>query len=264
MASAPRPASPRPTEPPGTAEPPATPAQLRVPARGAMPCRREEEEEAGEEEEEEEDSFLLLEQSVTVGGSVEVDRLVAQIGETLQLDAAQDRPASACAPSGPPLQPPRPPAAVRADKARAPAQPLLLPAVSVEAGGPAPPGALRCALGDRGRVRGRAAPYFVAELAAGASTLPGPCRRGWLRGAVTSRRLQQRRWPPAGARANDDDPHRLLQQLVLSGNLIKEAVRRLQRAVAAVAATGPAGPPGPGASRSRPDPVSLQPSGALH
>ncbi|XP_055287940.1 GSK-3-binding protein FRAT2-like [Moschus berezovskii] len=142
--------------------------------------------------------------------------------------------------------------------------PLLLPAASVEAGGPTPPGALRCALGDRGRVRGRAAPYFVAELAAGASALSGPCRRGWLRGAVTSRRLQQPRWPPAGARASDDDAHRLLQQLVLSGNLIKEAVRRLQRAVAAVAATGPTGAPGPGASRSRPDPVSLQPSGALH
>uniref|UniRef100_A0A9L0I6B4 Uncharacterized protein n=1 Tax=Equus asinus TaxID=9793 RepID=A0A9L0I6B4_EQUAS len=63
-----------------------------------MPCRREEEEEAGEEaegeEEEEDDSFLLLEQSVTLGGSGEVDRLVAQIGETLQLDAAQDSPAS--------------------------------------------------------------------------------------------------------------------------------------------------------------------------
>ncbi|XP_024590595.1 GSK-3-binding protein FRAT2-like [Neophocaena asiaeorientalis asiaeorientalis] len=102
------------------------------------------------------------------------------------------------------------------------------------------------------------------QLAASPSALPGPCRRGWLRGAVASRRLQQRRWPPAGARANDDDPHRLLQQLVLSGNLIKEAVRRLQRAVAAVAATGPAAPPGPGGSRSRPDPVALQPSGALH
>ncbi|XP_034519505.1 GSK-3-binding protein FRAT2 [Ailuropoda melanoleuca] len=126
------------------------------------------------------------------------------------------------------------------------------------------PGALRCALGDRGRVRGRAAPYFVAELAAGPSALPGPCRRGWLRGAVASRRLQQRRWPPAGTRARDDDPHRLLQQLVLSGNLIKEAVRRLQRAVAAVAATSPAGASGPGGSRSGPDPVALQPSGALH
>ncbi|XP_039086092.1 proto-oncogene FRAT1-like [Hyaena hyaena] len=198
-----------------------------------MPCRREEEEEAGEEaegeaeEEDDDDSFLLLEQSVTLGGSGEVDLLVAQIGETLQLDAAQDSPASPCAPPGPPLQPPRPPAAVRADKARPPALPLLLPPAPAEAVGPAPPGALRCALGDRGRVRGRAAPYFVAELAAGPSALPGPCRRGWLRGAAASRRLQQRRGTQPESRTGDDDPHRLLQQLVLSGNLIKEAVRRL-------------------------------------
>ncbi|XP_054437682.1 GSK-3-binding protein FRAT2 [Pteronotus mesoamericanus] len=227
-----------------------------------MPCRREEEEEAEGEEEEEEDSFLLLEQSVTLGGSGEVDRLVAQIGETLQLDATQDSPASPCAPPGPLLRPPA--AAVRTDKARPPVLPLLLPPAPAEAVGPAPPGAVRCALGDRGRVRGRAAPYFVAELAAGHSALPGPCRRGWLRDAVASRRLQQRRWPPAGARAQDDDPHRLLQQLVLSGNLIKEAVRRLQRAVAAVAATGPASASGTGGGRSGPDPVALQPSGALH
>ncbi|XP_039727556.1 GSK-3-binding protein FRAT2 [Pteropus medius] len=231
-----------------------------------MPCRREEEEEAGEEaegEEEEEDSFLLLEQSVTLGSSGDVDRLVAQIGETLQLDGAQDSPASPCAPSGPPLQPPRPPAALRADKAGPPRLPLLQPPGPPAAVGPAPPGALRGALGDRGRVRGRAAPYFV-ELTAGPGALPGPCRRGWLRGAAASRRLQQRRWPPAGARAHDDDPHQLLQQLVLSGNLIKEAVRRLQRAVAAVAATSPAGAPGTGGGRSGPDPVVLQPSGALH
>uniref|UniRef100_A0A8D0TYL7 Proto-oncogene FRAT1 n=1 Tax=Sus scrofa TaxID=9823 RepID=A0A8D0TYL7_PIG len=220
-----------------------------------MPCRREEEEEAGEEEEEEEeeeeDSVLLLEQSVTLGGSGEVDRLVAQIGETLQLDAAQDRPASPGAPPGPPLQPPRPLAAVRAEKALATALPPLLPPGSAEAGGPAPPGALRCPLGDRGRVRGRTAPYFVAELATGPSALSplptqlsldgpsgadkrgapqplsGPRRRGWLRGAAASRRLQQRRGPQPQARTGDDDPHRLLQQLVLSGNLIKEAVRRL-------------------------------------
>ncbi|XP_021799238.2 GSK-3-binding protein FRAT2 [Papio anubis] len=232
-----------------------------------MPCRREEEEEAGEEaegEEEEEDSFFLLQQSVTLGSSGEVDRLVAQIGETLQLDAAQDSPASPCAPPGAPLRAPGPlAAAVPADKARPPAVPLLLPPASAETVGPAPPGALRCALGDRGRVRGRAAPYCVAELAAGPSALPGPCRRGWLRDAVTSRRLQQRRWTQAGARAGDDDPHRLLQQLVLSGNLIKEAVRRLQRAVAAVAATGPASAPGPGGGCSGPDPIALQPSGSL-
>ncbi|XP_004457100.2 GSK-3-binding protein FRAT2 [Dasypus novemcinctus] len=236
-----------------------------------MPCRREEEEEAGEEAEgeEEEDSFLLLEQSVTLGGSGEVDRLVAQIGAALQLDAAQDGPASPCAPPAPPLHPPRPQAAVPADKARPPALPWFLPPASAAASGPAPPGALRCALGDRGRVRGRTAPYCVAELAARPTSLPGPCRRGWLRRAAASGRQQQQRWPQAGARAGDDDPHddRLLQQLVLSGNLIKEAVRRIQRAVAAaaaVAAAGPAGPAGPGSVRNGPDPVALQPSGVLH
>ncbi|VCW49220.1 unnamed protein product [Gulo gulo] len=153
-----------------------------------MPCRREEEEEAGEEaegeaEEEEEDSFLLLEQSVTLGGSGEVDLLVAQIGETLQLDAAQDSPASPCAPPGPPLQPPRPPPGLDG------------PSGADKLGAPQP--------------------------------LSGPCRRGWLRGAAASRRLQQRRGPQPESRTSDDDPHRLLQQLVLSGNLIKEAVRRL-------------------------------------
>ncbi|XP_039727555.1 proto-oncogene FRAT1 [Pteropus medius] len=219
-----------------------------------MPCRREEEEEAGEEaegEEEEEDSFFLLEQSVTLGSSGEVDRLVAQISETLQLDGAQDSPASPCAPSGPPLQPPRPPAALRVDKAGPPRLPLLQPPGPAAAVGLAPPGALRGALGDRGRLRGRAAPYFVAELSTGPSalsplppqpgldrapeafkrgapqSLSGPCRRGWLRGAAGSRRLQQRRGPQPEVRTGDDDPHRLLQQLVLSGNLIKEAVRRL-------------------------------------
>ncbi|XP_037660462.1 GSK-3-binding protein FRAT2 [Choloepus didactylus] len=238
-----------------------------------MPCRREEEEEeeAGEEAEgeEEEDSFLLLEQSVTLGGSGEVDRLVAQIGEALQLDAAQDSPASPCAPPGPPLHPPRPSAAGPVDKARPSALPLLLPPASVAASDPAPPGALRCTLGDRDRVRGRTAPYCVAGFAAHPTSLRGPCRRGWLRRGPASRRLQEQRWSQGRNRAGDDDPHddRLLQQLVLSGNLIKEAVRRIQRAVAAaaaVAATGPAGAAGPGSVRNGPDPVTLQPSGALH
>ncbi|CAH6957462.1 GSK-3-binding protein FRAT2 [Phodopus roborovskii] len=227
-----------------------------------MPCRREEEEEAGDEAEgeDDDDSFLLLQQSVTLGGSADVDRLIAQIGETLQLDAAHDGPASPCAAPGPP--PPRVVAALPADKARAPARRLLRPAAPAEAGDPAPPGAVRCVLGERGRVRGRAAPYCVAELSSGASTLPGPGRRGWFPGAVASRRIQQRRWAPGGARAGDDDPHRLLQQLVLSGNLIKEAVRRLQRAVAAVAATSPASAPGSLGSRGGTDSVTLQPSGA--
>ncbi|XP_011806632.1 PREDICTED: GSK-3-binding protein FRAT2 [Colobus angolensis palliatus] len=117
------------------------------------------------------------------------------------------------------------------------------------------------------RPRAPQAPLGPGEAAADRTPFPcspqAPCRRGWLRDAVTSRRLQQRRWTQAGARAGDDDPHRLLQQLVLSGNLIKEAVRRLQRAVAAVAATGPASAPGPGGGCSGPDPISLQPSGSL-
>ncbi|OBS65157.1 hypothetical protein A6R68_06317 [Neotoma lepida] len=220
-----------------------------------MPCRREEEEEAGDEAEgeDDDDSFLLLQQSVTLGGSADVDRLIAQIGETLQLDAAHDGPASPCAAPGPPAPPPPPRvlATLPADKAGAPARRLLWPAAPAEARDPAPPGAVRCVLGERGRVRGRAAPYCVAELAAGSSTLcplppqpglegppgtckpsnpqplSGPCRRGWLRSAAASRRLQQRRGSQPETRTGDDDPHRLLQQLVLSGNLIKEAVRRL-------------------------------------
>ncbi|XP_051002515.1 proto-oncogene FRAT1 [Acomys russatus] len=217
-----------------------------------MPCGREEEEAGDEAEgEEDDDSFLLLQQSVTLGGSADVDQLIAQIGETLQLDAAHEGPASPCAAPDPPPPPPRVLATLPADTARAPARRLLRPAAPAEARDPAPPGAVRCVLGERGRVRGRAAPYCVAELAAGPSMLcplapqpglegppgtdkssipqplSGPCRRGWLRSSAASRRLQQRRGSQPDSRTGDDDPHRLLQQLVLSGNLIKEAVRRL-------------------------------------
>ncbi|XP_049711936.1 proto-oncogene FRAT1 [Elephas maximus indicus] len=218
-----------------------------------MPCRREEEEKAGEEaegeEKEQEDSFLLLEQPARLGGSAEVDRLVAQIGEALQLDPAQDSPASLCAPPWQPLQPPLPLAEVPAYRARPPALPLHLPPSSVEATNL---GALYSTFGDCGSVRDWAAPYLVAEFAAGPTALSllppqpgfegtpgsgkpgasrqlsGRCRRGWLRGAAASRRLRQRLGPRAKGRTSDDDSHRLLQQLLLSGNLIKEAVRRLR------------------------------------
>uniref|UniRef100_A0A1A8HGK5 Glycogen synthase kinase binding protein n=1 Tax=Nothobranchius korthausae TaxID=1143690 RepID=A0A1A8HGK5_9TELE len=39
---------------------------------------------------------------------------------------------------------------------------------------------------------------------------------------------QIRPWNRKRVRGDSDDPHRLLQDLLLSGNLIKEAVRRLQ------------------------------------
>lgn len=37
-----------------------------------------------------------------------------------------------------------------------------------------------------------------------------------------------KQWNKKAMAAEEDDPHRLLQELILSGNLIKEAVRRLQ------------------------------------
>uniref|UniRef100_G3UMP2 Uncharacterized protein n=1 Tax=Loxodonta africana TaxID=9785 RepID=G3UMP2_LOXAF len=172
------------------------------------------------------DSFLLLEQPARLGGSAEVDRLVAQIGEALQLDPAQDSPASLCAPPWQPLQPPLPLAEVPAYRARPPALPLHLPPSSVEATNL---GALYSTFGDCGSVRDWAEPYLVAEFAPGPTALlSGRCRRGWLRGAAASRRLRQRLGPRAKGRTSDDDSHRLLQQLLLSGNLIKEAVRRLR------------------------------------
>ncbi|XP_007507899.2 GSK-3-binding protein FRAT2 [Monodelphis domestica] len=282
-----------------------------------MPCRREEEDDddeaaaAGEEGEEddeegegeEEESFLVLQQSVTVGGSGDVDRLVAQIGEALQLDAAAH--GSRPAPRGPlarkqPPPPPPPPPLLRPPVL----QQLLLPPPPP---GPAPAplqpaGPLQCAgswasdVGAAshpspqplrvssgpcapGRAPGRSsAPTPHACKRGFPQPLPGPCRRAWLRGAAASRRLQQQqhqhhqyryRGQP-GLRAGEDDPHQLLQQLVLSGNLIKEAVRRLRRAVAVVA--GAVAPTTPGAGPSfvfapeggtdwdGRDSISLQPS----
>ncbi|XP_043844786.1 GSK-3-binding protein FRAT2-like [Dromiciops gliroides] len=272
-----------------------------------MPCRREEEDEddeaaaAGEEEEdaegegEEEESFLLLQQSVTVGGSGDVDRLVAQIGEALQLDAAHgSRPAPggpwrSSRPPPPPLRPPVLQLLLPPGSAPAPLQPAgplqcagsgaraALPWTSDVGAASHPP--LRvpsgpCAPGGAPARSGASGPQVCKR--GFPQPLPGPCRRAWLRGATASRRLhhhqhhQYRYRGQPGLRAGDDDPHQLLQQLVLSGNLIKEAVRRLRRAVAvvagAVAPTAPgAGPsfvfaPGGGSDWGGRDSISLQPS----
>ncbi|XP_044516145.1 proto-oncogene FRAT1-like [Gracilinanus agilis] len=231
-----------------------------------MPCRREEEDDdddeaaaAGEEGEEdgdegegeEEESFLVLPRSVTVGGSGDVDQLVAQIGEALQLDAgahgSRPAPRGTLAGKEPPPPPPPPP------PLRPPVLQLLLPPLL----GPAP-APLQCAgswASDVGAAShpspqplrvpsGSCAPGRTPDRSSAPAPdackrgfpqpLPGPCRRAWLRGAAASRRLQQQhqhhqyryRGQP-GLRAGEDDPHQLLQQLVLSGNLIKEAVRRL-------------------------------------
>ncbi|XP_067323453.1 GSK-3-binding protein-like [Anolis sagrei] len=126
-------------------------------------------------------------------GGEEVDALVARLGEVLQLSAAQKPPPPAV------CDPPR----------------LLV----------APK-------------RDRAAPY-ASFFAASFHQHSGKqlCGRGWLRGR--RRRSPKRHRCPlqeggggggGGGAGGSDDPQRLLQQLILSGNLIKEAVRRLQRA----------------------------------
>ncbi|PKU35469.1 gsk-3-binding [Limosa lapponica baueri] len=163
--------------------------------------------------------FLLLERSVAVGqaGSKEVDALVAKLGEVLQLSAQR--------------APPPPP--TRGAKHLGP-----------------------------GSARDRAAPYSPRCSGGGGGLLAPPqahpqhaepprpdrsgqqrvtkqlCGRGWLRSAA-----RRRKQPPPGpgdGPAEEEDPHRLLQQLILSGNLIKEAVRRLQLAAAAAAAAAAA------------------------
>ncbi|XP_069477472.1 GSK-3-binding protein-like [Ambystoma mexicanum] len=139
-----------------------------------------------------EERFLLLEHSVTVRPQQDVDTLVARIGQALQLGAP-------CTRAGVPPQP-----------------------FHGETDTVGPP----CSC-----VRGRSAPYAVCGARGngkqhraptqGPPAAPGKkqlCGRGWTRNAAPRER------------GPEDDPHRLLQELLLSGNLIKEAVRRLQMA----------------------------------
>ncbi|KAM4705708.1 GSK-3-binding protein-like [Rhinophrynus dorsalis] len=137
------------------------------------------------------ESFLLLEQSVTVG-SGEVDSLVARIGEALQLNA-QRAPASCSMAYG-----------------------ALKPAVSRAS----------CSC-----VRGRTTPYPVCTpRGAGRHQHHSPRQQG----SSGNKRLCGRGWARCSCRKHteeeEEDPHELLQELLLSGNLIKEAVRRLHMA----------------------------------
>ncbi|XP_075682040.1 GSK-3-binding protein-like [Rhinoderma darwinii] len=143
------------------------------------------------------ESFLLLEQSVTVD-SKEVDSLVARIGEALQLNA--HRSPTSCSVAL------KPPATTRAQAAM-------------------------CSC-----VRGRTTPYRVCtprgagrhhhQNTGGARHCLGGtkqlCGRGWVRGSCRKHGGQH-----LEDEEEDEDPHQLLQELLLSGNLIKEAVRRL-------------------------------------
>ncbi|KAM4581599.1 glycogen synthase kinase binding protein [Odontesthes bonariensis] len=158
-----------------------------------MPCREE--------------NYILLEQSVTVDPK-EVDALVTKIGEALQLHNNNNSGGGhqqsvsvslSClhglAAGGGPGKP-------------------------AAGGGAAGPTQRSCCMrlrsrGQRGSGRAggrasRASPYH----------LPGSGGEDWDRIRPWNRKRI--------SVEEDDDPHRLLQELLLSGNLIKEAVRRLQ------------------------------------
>ncbi|KAL2308802.1 hypothetical protein Nmel_001871 [Mimus melanotis] len=169
--------------------------------------------------------FLLLERPVAVGqaGSKEVDALVAKLGEVLQLSAQRAPP------------PPRAPKHLGPGSARDRAAPYSPRCCS---GGAAGAGLLA----PRGPAPSQAHSQHVEaprpDRSGQQRVTKQLCGRGWLRSAA-----RRRKQPPPGpgdGPAEQEDPHRLLQQLILSGNLIKEAVRRLQLAAAAAAAAASA------------------------
>ncbi|KAJ7985489.1 hypothetical protein DPEC_G00352560 [Dallia pectoralis] len=144
------------------------------------------------------ENYILLEQSVTVD-SKEVDALVTKIGEALQLhnNNSANQKAMSC-----------------------------LHGLSGNNGGGG--GNVKQAHHNNGvalqkrtgccmRLRNmgqrsyRASPY----------SFPGSSNQDWDHFRPWNRRI-------INAAVENDDPHQLLQELLLSGNLIKEAVRRLQ------------------------------------
>nr|XP_057909212.1 glycogen synthase kinase binding protein [Doryrhamphus excisus] len=141
------------------------------------------------------ENYIFLEQSVTVG-SKEVDALVTKIGEALQLhnnsSSHQKTMAVSClhglTGGGSGVNP-----------------------ASIIGGGSGAPTQKRqgCCMRLRNRGSSRASPYNI----------PGSSDQEWD---------QIKPWSKKRMHAEEDDPHRLLQELILSGNLIKEAVRRLQ------------------------------------
>ncbi|KAG7475832.1 hypothetical protein JOB18_038254 [Solea senegalensis] len=168
-----------------------------------MPCRKE--------------NYIFLEQSVTVD-SKEVDALVTKIGEALQLHNNnnnngvghhQKKTVSVSV-------------SCLHGLGGAGAGAGMKPAAIIGCGGTGAPAQRQrggCCMRLRSRnSSSRASPYHI----------PGSNgEQDWDQIRPWSRKR-------IGAVDDDDDPHRLLQDLILSGNLIKEAVRRLQFSGAAV------------------------------
>ncbi|XP_047455615.1 glycogen synthase kinase binding protein [Mugil cephalus] len=143
------------------------------------------------------ENYILLEQSVTVD-SKEVDALVTKIGEALQLQnnngGGHQKTVSVSVSclhgSG------KPAPSLSGISAAAPVQKRHGCCMRLRS------------RGHRGS--SRASPYHI----------PGSNgEQDWD---------QIRPWTRKRINVEEDDPHRLLQELILSGNLIKEAVRRLQ------------------------------------
>uniref|UniRef100_A0A8C5RXX7 GSK-3-binding protein n=1 Tax=Laticauda laticaudata TaxID=8630 RepID=A0A8C5RXX7_LATLA len=206
-----------------------------------MPCRRP----AGER-------FLFLERggAGTAGsGSKEVDALVAKLGEVLQLSSqhrtpaaprllprhhGRDRVAPYSSPRSlgffaslhhrhPPSHPRQSPSLLLWPPPPPPPPPTQSPSLLLWPPPPPPP------------------PPPTADQKGSPRVSKQLCGRGWLRSSGRAGRKQPRRpryrsLLPAEDE-EDGDPHRLLQQLILSGNLIKEAVRRLQLAASTAAET---------------------------
>ncbi|XP_057689574.1 glycogen synthase kinase binding protein [Corythoichthys intestinalis] len=155
-----------------------------------MPCRKE--------------NYIFLEQSVTVD-SKEVDALVTKIGEALQLhnNSGGHAKKTAClhgltAGVGSVVTP----AALLGG-------PASTTTANTNANGASLPKRQGCCMRLRNRGSSRASPYHI----------PGSRDQEWD---------QIKPWNKKRLHTDEDDPHRLLQELILSGNLIKEAVRRLQ------------------------------------
>lgn len=145
------------------------------------------------------ENYIFLEQSVTVDPK-EVDALVTKIGEALQLHnngGGGEKTVSVSMSCLHGLGGAGRPAALGGGGAAQRRGGCCL--------------RLRNQRGHRGS--SRASPYSV----------PGSNDQDWD---------QIRPWNKKRVSVEDDDPHRLLQQLILSGNLIKEAVRRLQLSAA--------------------------------
>ncbi|KAM9782906.1 glycogen synthase kinase binding protein [Neosynchiropus ocellatus] len=137
------------------------------------------------------ENYILLEQSVTVE-STEVDSLVSKIGEVLQLHNNSGH------------------------------QQTVSVSVSCLHGGSAAGRPARVAVeGSGAPVQKRHGCYMRLWKRGGSRPSPynvsGRSEHNWDQLTVWNKK-----------RVEEDEPHRLLQELILSGNLVKEAVRRLQ------------------------------------